>query len=264
MTENTPYLIAGLGNPGPDYRRNRHNAGFMVADTLSETAGIPIRRVELRALGLQGRLAGKPADHPKPQTFMNDSGVAVGAADEFYKVPTEPNTCWWCMTTWTCASARSGCALPAAPAARRGWKSIVGCAWGRTDFARLRCGHRAVRRAGWTPRDYVLHDFDPPQQEETARCPGNGRGRHPALHRSGDRKSDERFQRQCDRRGLMDIPGTDRRAPGLPGADNSVGVRAGHGGLPPGPGFAARRPSAAGGSTAQRPQAARAVDLQPR
>ena len=50
MTENTPYLIAGLGNPGPDYRQNRHNAGFMVADTLSEMAGIPIRRVEFRAL----------------------------------------------------------------------------------------------------------------------------------------------------------------------------------------------------------------------
>ena len=152
MTENTPYLIAGLGNPGPDYRQNRHNAGFMVADTLAEISGIPIRRVEFRALVGKGDWLETKLIIAKPQTFMNDSGVAVGALMKFYKIPTEH-----LLVVHDDLDLRFG-TLRLRPSGgtggQKGMESIVE-RLGTRDFARLRVGI-----------DYVLHDFAPPEQAE--------------------------------------------------------------------------------------------------
>jgi peptidyl-tRNA hydrolase, PTH1 family len=83
------WLIAGLGNPGPEYSGNRHNAGFMVADLLAERIGARFKRDRSRAAVASGRLAGFPVTLAKPMTFMNLSGRPVAALRTFYKVPAE-------------------------------------------------------------------------------------------------------------------------------------------------------------------------------
>lgn len=95
MTEQAgPWLVVGLGNPGPQYAGNRHNVGFMVADLLAERAGGRFRSHRSRAQVLQARLgppgeAGRQVVLAKPMSFMNLSGGPVTALCDFYKVPTD-------------------------------------------------------------------------------------------------------------------------------------------------------------------------------
>jgi peptidyl-tRNA hydrolase, PTH1 family len=86
MTE-MPLLIAGLGNPGADYARNRHNAGFMAVDVIRESYRFTPWRARFHGLVSEGSLAERRTFLLKPMTFMNDSGVSVGAAMRFYKLP---------------------------------------------------------------------------------------------------------------------------------------------------------------------------------
>jgi len=83
------YLIAGLGNPGREYRQNRHNAGFMLLDRLAARLGETFGRVESKALVAKGTYQNRRLILAKPQTYMNESGKAVGALVRFYKVPLE-------------------------------------------------------------------------------------------------------------------------------------------------------------------------------
>lgn len=84
------YLIVGLGNPGREYRFNRHNAGFMLLDRFVERHGLPgFTRRQGKALITTGVLDGKGLILAKPQTFMNLSGEAVAPLVRFYQVPLE-------------------------------------------------------------------------------------------------------------------------------------------------------------------------------
>jgi PTH1 family peptidyl-tRNA hydrolase len=83
------WLVVGLGNPGPSYAGNRHNAGFMVLDVLAGRAGGRFKAHRSRADVLEGRLAGVRAVLAKPRTYMNESGGPVKGLRDFYKVPTE-------------------------------------------------------------------------------------------------------------------------------------------------------------------------------
>ncbi|MBO0832252.1 MAG: peptidyl-tRNA hydrolase, partial [Actinobacteria bacterium] len=83
------WLIAGLGNPGPEYAGNRHNVGFLVADELAERAGIRFKRDRSRAQVGTGRFAGHSVILAKPMTFMNVSGRPVAALSRFYKLATD-------------------------------------------------------------------------------------------------------------------------------------------------------------------------------
>ena len=85
--ENT--LIVGLGNPGLAYRHNRHNVGFMVADTLADKLEIPLKRVKFKAQIGNGKLGDIPIIIAKPLTFMNNSGEAVAPLVRYFKVPLE-------------------------------------------------------------------------------------------------------------------------------------------------------------------------------
>jgi PTH1 family peptidyl-tRNA hydrolase len=83
-------LIAGLGNPGPEYLRNRHNAGFWFADVLASGAGVrlaPEKRVHAETCRVT--IGGEPVRVIKPDTFMNESGHAVVAALNYWKLAPE-------------------------------------------------------------------------------------------------------------------------------------------------------------------------------
>ena len=82
-----PLLIAGLGNPGNQYARNRHNAGFIVLDTLHAAHGFGPWKAKFEGLLSEGSLGGRKTYLLKPQTYMNLSGDSVGPALRFFKLP---------------------------------------------------------------------------------------------------------------------------------------------------------------------------------
>jgi peptidyl-tRNA hydrolase, PTH1 family len=83
----TPLLIAGLGNPGSQYAKNRHNAGFIVVDELHAHYKFGPWKSKFDGLLSDGTLGGRKTYLLKPQTFMNLSGDSVGAALRFFKLP---------------------------------------------------------------------------------------------------------------------------------------------------------------------------------
>ncbi|AEI68549.1 aminoacyl-tRNA hydrolase [Corallococcus macrosporus] len=80
-------LIVGLGNPGREYERHRHNIGFMVVEALLSRARAELNQGKFAARAGQGTLGGERVLFLEPQTFMNLSGRSVGEAARFYKVP---------------------------------------------------------------------------------------------------------------------------------------------------------------------------------
>jgi PTH1 family peptidyl-tRNA hydrolase len=82
-----PLLVVGLGNPGPNYAKTRHNLGFVVADILADRIGSGFK-VHKRsgAEVTTGRLGGKSVVLAKPRTYMNESGRQVGPLAKFYSV----------------------------------------------------------------------------------------------------------------------------------------------------------------------------------
>lgn len=83
------YLIAGLGNPGREYKYNRHNIGFMVLDEFAREVGETFSRVEKNALISKSNFHGKHLVLAKPQNYMNRSGQVVSGLINFYKIPFE-------------------------------------------------------------------------------------------------------------------------------------------------------------------------------
>ena len=87
MQENKPVLIVGLGNPGTEYTNTRHNVGFMAIDALAPSDAT--WKKEKNALTARCDVGGRRVIFAKPQTFMNNSGDAVGPLLAFYKIPLE-------------------------------------------------------------------------------------------------------------------------------------------------------------------------------
>ncbi len=83
------YVIAGLGNPGRQYEKTRHNMGFLVADEFAAAHGIDVRRIKHKALVGEGRIAGEKVLIVKPQTYMNLSGESLREVVSYYDVPME-------------------------------------------------------------------------------------------------------------------------------------------------------------------------------
>jgi peptidyl-tRNA hydrolase, PTH1 family len=81
------WIIAGLGNPGPEYAGTRHNAGHMVLALLAERMGARFKAHRTRNDTAEGRLAGQAVTLARPRSYMNLSGGPVAALMAFYKLP---------------------------------------------------------------------------------------------------------------------------------------------------------------------------------
>lgn len=88
-TAQITYIVAGLGNIGKQYEKTRHNAGFLAIDYIAEKHGAKINRVKFHSTVAEVNIAGKRVLLMKPTTLMNNSGVAIGEAAAFYKIPPE-------------------------------------------------------------------------------------------------------------------------------------------------------------------------------
>jgi PTH1 family peptidyl-tRNA hydrolase len=87
-----PFLVVGLGNPGPGYAGNRHNVGAMVLDELAARAGLklsPGKGARARAVAGEGRLAGRRVVLARPLTYMNESGSPVRGLLDYHRLPVE-------------------------------------------------------------------------------------------------------------------------------------------------------------------------------
>lgn len=80
-------IIAGLGNPGAKYEKNRHNIGFMAVDAIGSRWRFGAPRAKFQSVISEGEVEGQKILLMKPQNFMNNSGNAVGEAARFYKIP---------------------------------------------------------------------------------------------------------------------------------------------------------------------------------
>jgi len=82
-------IVVGLGNPGSRYEATRHNVGFLVIDRLARELGITVNKSQNQALLGEGRIDSSKVLLVKPQTYMNNSGEAVGSLARYYKVNPE-------------------------------------------------------------------------------------------------------------------------------------------------------------------------------
>lgn len=88
-SEPVSFIIVGLGNIGKQYELTRHNAGFLAIDYIAEKYGAKIDRVKFHATVGECNIGGARVLLMKPTTLMNNSGIAVGEAAAFYKIPPE-------------------------------------------------------------------------------------------------------------------------------------------------------------------------------
>ena len=89
LSSSVEYIIVGLGNSGTKYEGTRHNAGFIAADHIADKLGVKIDRIKFKSLVTTCTAAGKKVLLMKPSTYMNNSGLAVVEAMQFYKIPPE-------------------------------------------------------------------------------------------------------------------------------------------------------------------------------
>lgn len=91
QADTTPvsFIIAGLGNPGQQYQKTRHNVGFVAVDFIAAKLGVKIDRAKFHSLTAEAKLGEVRVLLMKPETYMNNSGVAIGEAASFYKIPPE-------------------------------------------------------------------------------------------------------------------------------------------------------------------------------
>jgi PTH1 family peptidyl-tRNA hydrolase len=158
------HLVVGLGNPGSQYRDNRHNVGFMVVDDLLARARGSALRAKFGAEIAEVTLAGKRVLLCKPMEFMNVSGQAVARVAGFWKIPVADVVC--VHDELDVPFGRLKLAAGGGPGGHNGVRSLI-ADLGDPNFARVRFG--VGRPApGRDAADFVLADFSRAEEKELA------------------------------------------------------------------------------------------------
>ncbi len=162
MTETGPWLVLGLGNPGPQYAGNRHNVGFMVLDVLADRVGGRFKSHKARGEVVETRVADQRAVLAKPRSYMNTSGGPAAALRDFFKAPIEK-----IVVVHDELDLESGALrlkLGGGDNGHNGLKSLRQ-SLGSGDFYRVRLGiGRPPGRQD--PADFVLRDFSAAERKD--------------------------------------------------------------------------------------------------
>lgn len=150
------WLVVGLGNPGLNYARTRHNVGFRAVDALAEKLGVKIDRARFRGLTAQASAGGEKLLLLKPQTFMNDSGLSVMDAARFYKLP--PERVLVLSDDISLEVGRLRVRASGSAGGHNGLKSIIG-ALNSEAFPRVKIGVGAKPCPEYELADWVLSNF---------------------------------------------------------------------------------------------------------
>jgi PTH1 family peptidyl-tRNA hydrolase len=152
-------LIVGLGNPGKSYARHRHNVGFMALERIADRHGLGPWKKRYRSLVAEGLIGGRRVMLLMPQTFMNDSGQAVGEAQRYLKIP--ERDIYVIHDEIDLAPGKLKVKAGGGNAGHNGLRSIS--AHVGNDYVRVRIGvgHPGTKEA---VVGYVLHDFSKADQ----------------------------------------------------------------------------------------------------
>ena len=157
------HIIIGLGNPGKEYHRTRHNVGFDVIDVLREKLGIQLTRSAMHGLIGEGFIGGEKVLLVKPQTYMNLSGQCVSEMAAFYKVPMENLMLIYDDIDLPLGKLRLR--KDGSAGTHNGMRSVIGLL-GRQDFPRLRVGV-GKKPEGWELADWVLSHYATEEDRKT-------------------------------------------------------------------------------------------------
>jgi len=155
-------IIVGLGNPGREYEKTRHNAGFMVIDRLSAVLKTPVEKRMFRALTGQGRIGDEKVLLVKPQTFMNLSGEAAGALLRWFKLA--PADLLVICDDLDLPPGKMRIRSRGGSGGQKGMQSIIETI-GADEFPRFRLGIGRPADPSFETADYVLGRFGQEEAE---------------------------------------------------------------------------------------------------
>jgi len=157
------YLIVGLGNPGLQYEKTRHNVGFRAVDKLCDELGTKCDRSKFKSLYTDAKIGDKRVLILKPQTYMNNSGQAVTEAMKFYKIPI--GNVIVISDDVTLDVGRLRIRAKGSAGGHNGLKDIIELS-GSEEFPRIKIGCGKKPHPDYDIKDWVLGKF--PKQEEKA------------------------------------------------------------------------------------------------
>lgn len=160
------WLIVGLGNPGDNYAKTRHNIGFRTVDLLAKRLGVKIDRAKFRGLYNSVSYEGKKLILLKPQTFMNNSGLSVLEAAHYFKLP--PERVIVLFDDISLPVGRLRVRADGSAGGHNGIKSIIG-GLNSQSFPRVKIGVGAKPHPDYDLADWVLSCFS--KEEETLLSP---------------------------------------------------------------------------------------------
>ncbi len=170
------WLIVGLGNPGREYEKTRHNAGFRAMDILAQKLGCKVDKAKFQGLYGQVNYKGRKLLLLKPQTFMNLSGRSVLQLSAFFHVP--PQNIIVLFDDISLEPGRLRLRKDGSAGGHNGIKSII-AELGSQDFPRVKIGVGAKPHPDYDLADWVLSAFS--AQEEKALGPALERAADAAL-----------------------------------------------------------------------------------
>ena len=164
------WLIVGLGNPGMQYENTRHNAGFMAIDHAAKETGASVTKYKFKGHVGETTIGGKRCILLKPQTYMNNSGEAVVAAMNFYKLDIDHVIVMFddiSLDPGKLRIRRKGSA-----GGHNGIKSIIELT-GSDEFPRIKLGVGAKPHKSMDLADWVLSKFKPQELEQMSHSAAN-------------------------------------------------------------------------------------------